>query len=307
MKRVAIAMAMAWIVVPAWCQDGMGGGKDEKKQEDKPAAAEDKIGKSKGPEILKKTAAELAKKKGYHADEKVTIPALGGRGGGQGQEPSWEGVVLIKGDLASMKGSAEICAKGAVTLVKDTKGAFVEPDKLQGQAAGQAGAFKNPQVLLGEVFRFAATSYTGNDEAVDGVDCKIVETTADPKTTEEQIKSTLDRAAKSMGGGGGGGGGGGQGPMGGMGGMLGNLANYVNKKESTSGYKVWIGKKDLLPYKCEWTLTIVVDKDKIPGGFGAQVPEKIEAATEVKISKYDEALEIDWPKEIRAKFGIAAK
>ncbi len=295
--KISMLLAFSLLVVPAWGQDEK---RDAKQDEKKP---EDKIGKMKAPETLKKALPEITKKKGYHVNEKVTIPALGGRGGGgQAQEPEFEGVVL-KGDLAAMKGALEVYAKGPVTLVKNTKGEFVDPEKLTGQEAQQGTAFKNPALLVAEVFHFLATSAFTNDEAVEGVDCKIVETFADPKTTEDQIKRLLDRISKQIpdqGGGGGGGGG-----MGGMGGMLGQLSNYVDKKASSSTYKMWLGKNDLLPYKIEWTLTIVVDKAKIPGGFGAQVPDKLEAMTVLKISKYDEALEVDWPKEIRAKFGIA--
>jgi hypothetical protein len=278
MNRMTLAAVFAAFGALGWAQDDA---KAEKKQDDK--KQEDKIGKKKAPEALKLAGAEMAKKKGYHAGEKITLPQLGGQGGGQ--EPSFDGIVLK--DICAMKGSAEVYAKQAVTLVKNTQGQFVDPEQLQGAEQTIAASFRNPWIFVQEVTsRFAATSGFGNDEAVDGVDCKVAETFADEKTTQEQIKEVSSRIGQLR--------------------QYGvrDISGFTDKKASNSSYKVWIGKTDLLIRKIEWTLTIAIDKNKIPGGFGQQMPDKVEAKTELTFSKYDESLDWEWPKEIKAKFGV---
>lgn len=275
MKGIILAFAMGGLVLPVWGQDRGGGQEGQDK---------DLIGESKAPVILKKVQGVVAKAKGYHASETVTTPQMGRGGQGGGETPSFEGIVVK--DVAAMKGSAELYAKATTVLVKSKQGQFLPPSSFNGQEGTIAGSFRNPAVVMAEYLRFAATAFYDGDEAVEGIDCRIVATTADERTLADQIKEISANMGelKRFG--------------------VGDISGYVDKKSSTSSYKAWVGKTDLKVYRLEWHLELIVDKDKIPGGFGQGLPDKIEASVEIKISKYDEELDWDWPKEIKAKFGV---
>ncbi len=249
------------------------------------AFGDDKIGNAKAPEILKKVHAELAKKKGWHVTEKIVLPQMpGGGGGGMPGDQSFDGVV--KKDFAALKGPVEAFCKGPITLVKNAQGKFVEPKDLDGQTGAIAAAVRNPVVIVTDVIRFAGPSTFTSEEKVDEFDCKVAETWADSKSTEEQLKGIVANIKLPA--------------------QAGNIdiMQFVDKKKSSSAYKAWIGKETLLFHKVEWTVTVVIDKGKIPGGFGDQLPDKVEAKYELAIKDYDKDLDVEVPKEIKARFGL---
>jgi len=252
------------------------------------AFGDDKIGNSKAPEIFKKVAAELAKKKGYHVVEKATVPGLGGRGGGGMpgmQDQSFDGVVKYK-DFAALKGAAEVYCKGAITLTKNPQGKYVEPKDLEGQDGMTAGAVRNPAVVYADALRFHGPATFTGDEKFGEIDCKVAETWADTASTEQQLKDVVKNIKLPA--------------------QAGNMdvMQIVDKKKSQSAYKIWVGKEDLLFHKIEWTITIAIDKTKVPGGFGAQLPDKLDAKVDIEIKDYDKDLDIEIPKEIKARFGL---
>lgn len=237
---------------------------------------EDKIGKDKAPGIVKKATAEVAKKKGMHFTEAVSISAM------QDQSSTFDGVQ--KKDFAAAKGSAEIYAKGAQYLVR-SGGTFVNPDKLQGQDGVAAGSFRNPYLFLQDVAKLAGTASWGNDAEVDGVACKVADLVADEATVKAQIKEFSDNLPQQAR-------------------QFGDVSNLIDSKKTTSTYKVYIGKKDLLIYKIEWVLKPVVKENALPPQVPMDQLEGLEAKTELTFKKYDEELDIDIPKEIQQKFGV---
>lgn len=249
------------------------------------AYGDDKIGNSKAPEVFKKVKAELDKKKGYHAAEKYTLGGLpGGGGGGLPGEQSFEGVV--KKDFAALKGSAEVYCKGAVTLVRNAQGQYVEPKQLDGQDGVVAGTVRNPAVVYADILRFSGAATFTSDEKLGEKECKIAETWADGASTEQQLKDIAKNIKLPA--------------------QAGNVdvMQFVDKKKSSSSYKVWVGKEDLLFHKIEWTISLSIDKTKIPGGFGDRMPDKIDAKYDIEIKDYDKDLDVEVPKEIKARFGL---
>ncbi len=252
------------------------------------AFGDDKIGTTKAPEILKKVASELSKKKGYHVTEQTVLPQVPGGGGGGGlpsaDDLKFEGIV--KKDCAALKGGAEAWCKGALILIRTKQGKYVEVKELSDDEKRIAGAVRNPAVIIADIFRFGgASSFTG-EETIQEIDCKIAETWADQKTAEEHLKEVVKfipipkQFAGNM-----------------------DITQFLDKKKSSSAYKAWVGKETLLFHRVEWTITAVIDKGKIPGGYGDRLPDKVELKIELVIKDYDKDLEIEVPKEITAKLG----
>lgn len=237
---------------------------------------EDKIGKEKAPGIVKKSTGEVGKKKGMHFTEAVSVSAM------QDQSSNFDGV--LKKDFAAAKGSAEIYAKGAQYLVR-SGGTFVNPDKLQGQDGIAAGSFRNPYLFLQEVAKLAGTASWGNDADVDGVACKVADLVADEATVKAQIKEFADNLPSQAR-------------------QYGDVSGYIDSKKTTSTYKVYIGKKDLLIYKIEWVLKPVIKENSLPPNVPVQGLDDLEAKTELAFSKYEEELDVEIPKEIQQKFGV---
>jgi hypothetical protein len=251
---------------------------DDKKDDKKD---EDKIGKSKAPEIMKKASTEIGKKKGYHAAETISMSGApqGAPGGGD-----YSGVV--KKDFMAFKGTLEIYGKGSSYLVH-SGGSYVPPEELKGQEAGQAAACKNPAVLLNELTRIAGSASYSNDADVDGHACKVLDLVADEAMVKEQLKELGKRIGSNLKQYG-----------------ITDVSGYLDPKKSTSLYKVYVGKNDLLVYKIEWSLKPHIKEGSVPGNVPIPNMDNIEAKTEVTISKYDEELDITIPKEIQTKFGV---
>src|SRR3982751_3826981 len=102
----------------------------------------DKIGKDKAQAVLKKVLAENLKKKSAAISESAEMAT-----GPRKLTGTFDGV--LRKDFAAVKGSAELYAKGAVTLV-NVGGRFDPPEELQGQDGAGAQGFKNPSLLIEE-------------------------------------------------------------------------------------------------------------------------------------------------------------
>lgn len=240
------------------------------------AYGDDKIGKSPAPEILKKIKGELDKKKGWHCKELLKFPGTGAK-----SEMSGEGIV--KKDFVALKGTNEIYSKGPRTLIKDAAEKFVEPKAFSGADAIWPKCYRNPYTLFSnDILRFAVGArWAKSDEMVDGTECKVAETQTDPGTRDDQLKEVMGTIPPPIAG---------WDPM-----------SINNPRKSTSAYKVWIGKEDLLIRKIEWVLTMVVDQSK---AAGYKFPDKIEATWTIEFSNYDEDLDTEIPKEIQKAFGV---
>jgi hypothetical protein len=243
-------------------------------------AAENPWEKMKAPQALAKSQAAWPKKKGCHVKMDVTSTLLSSELRAL-EKAEFEGK-LVK-DFMALRGAAEIYGRGPEKLVRQDN-AFVEPRRATGRLNRTATFCRNPAVAVGELLRFSAGATFGADEKVGDVECRIVETAADPKTLIDQIKELTGdlKALEAY--------------------YIKDLTAVTDKKKSTSAYKAWIAKATYLPARLEWTLTIAVDKKTIP--FGAdQVPDQFEASYVFLFTKYDSELQVEIPPPVKAKFG----
>lgn len=238
----------------------------------------DKIGKDKAPAAVVKSLAEMKKKKGWHFSQAVKLT------GPENQENKFDGVG--KKDFAAAKGSAEIYAKGAIYLV-ESGGKFVSPDTLSGPDAIRAGSFRNPALFFTvDLPRLAGGATWGTDGEADGKSCKVAELNADEALLKDQLKEFTDNFKSQLK-------------------QVGNVMGYVDLKQSKSAYRVYIGKEDLLVHKIEWTLKPVIKQNAFPPNVTPpQGLDKLEAKTELLVTKHDQELDLSLPKEIQARFGV---
>jgi hypothetical protein len=243
-------------------------------------ADEDAISKLKPTQALGKGRDAWGKKKGCHVKVEMTSTLLSTELRAL-EKAEFEGKLVR--DFLALRGTAELYAKGPEKLIRQDKD-FVEPRRATGRVNRIGIMLRNPAIVVAELFRFPAGAQYGADEKVDGVDCRILETNADEKTTVEQIKEISGnlKALEAY--------------------YIKDLTAVTDRKNSTSAYKAWISKSTLLPARLEWKLTIVVNKKAIP--FGAdEVPDQFEAAYVYLFPKYDSDLEIQVPPAVKAKLG----
>ena len=122
-------------------------------------------------------------------------------------------------------------------------------------------------------------------DTVNGVECKIAESSADEKTMVAQINEFAAKSAELRRFG------------------ISNISGYIDKKESRSLYKIYIGKSDLRIHKIVWELEPVIKAGSIPGGFEPPT-DQLKADYELKFSKFNEDLDIEIPKMVKKKFRI---
>lgn len=252
------------------------------------AAAQDKkdvdrIGKDKAQAVLKKVLAEVQKKKIAAISESAEMAT-----GPRKLTSTYDGV--LKKDFAAVKGSAEVYAKGPVTLV-NTGGRFDPPEDLQGQDGVGAQGFKNPSVLLDEVGRVASPAQFGPDEAVDGKDCKTIEMQADPALLRAQLKEfgeRLNRAFKNQ--------------IGFGGAQVFDFKNMLDEKGSMATYHLAVGKDDLLVYRLQYVIRPKIKPGSAPPTV--RLPEDLDQKVDVKFSKWDEDAPLDIPAVVKSKLGV---
>ncbi len=243
----------------------------------------DRIGREKPPAILKKALAEIAKKKGAAISEATEVAT-----GPRKLAGTFDGV--LRKDFAGVKGSAEVYAKGAAMLV-NTGGRFDPPEEIQGQDGAGAQSFKNPSLLIDEVGRVNSPLQYGQDESVDGKDCKSIDMMVDPALLRAQLKEfaeRLNRAFKSQ--------------IGFAGAQVFDLRNAMDEKASTATYHLCVGKDDLLVYRIQWVIRPKIKPGSLPPMV--RLPEDLDQKVDVKFSKWDEDVAFDVPAVVKAKLGV---
>lgn len=242
---------------------------------------DDKIGKDKPPAVAKKAVAESQKKKGAAITESAGISLP--------QRPisaRFEGVLLK--DFAGVKGSVEVYAKGAATLVR-VGDRFEPPENVKGPDQLNALGFKNPALLLAEVSRLAPVATFLSDDPGEGKDCKVLSLVGDEEYVKQHMKEIGARFASII-----------RSLPNGV--DPGNLAGYFDTKTAKSAYRMWVGKADLLVYRIEWTFS-AHPKAGTPGVAGVP-PFMMAAATDVRFSKWDEEIRFEIPGPVKSKWGI---
>jgi hypothetical protein len=254
---------------------GLGSGQDKKEV--------DKIGKDKAPTVLKKALAEIQKKKGSAIAESTEMAT-----GPRKLSNTFEGV--LRKEVAGVKGSAEVYAKGATMLV-NTGGRFDPPEDIQGQDALGAQSFRNPSLLIDEVGKNAAPQQFGQEESVDGKDCKSIDMLADAAQLRAQLKEWGERLNKTF-----------KNQIGFAGAQVFDLRNAMDEKASSASYHVCVGKDDLLVYRIQWVIRPKIKPGALPPMV--RLPEDMDQKVDVKFSKWDEDVPFDIPAVVKAKLGI---
>lgn len=247
------------------------------------ADAQDKIGKDKAPTVLKKALAEVQKKKSAMIFESAELAA----GPRRAPAATFEGVQ--RKDFAAVKGTAEIYARGATSLV-NLGGRFDPPEAVEGQEGAAAQSFRNPSLLLDELGRIASPPQFGPDELVDGKDCKVVDVALDPTLTRQYLREFGDRMNRALRG------------FGGGFGQVFDLKNAMDEKNTAGSYHVCVGKDDLLIYRIDFAIRPKIKPGSLPKEF--PVPDDMMQKIEVKFSKWDGENPIEIPAVIKAKLGV---
>lgn len=225
--------------------------------------------------VLQLGVSKTARLKGFHIDVKTR---------GAKFEGSYQGIA--KKDAAAVKGSAEIYAKGALSLVRDGN-SFVDPKTLdiQSDKAKAALAFRNPWISFGEMQQAAAAARFLEDEKVDGIDCRVVEAALNVEQKKAALQGFL-RGIKL--------------PV--------DPFQFIDLDKSTAVYKVWIGRKDLRIHKYTFELKPVTKGNLPPigrgGGGGLPSPEDLEGFSTVRLTRFEEDLDWEIPNEVRRRLGI---
>jgi hypothetical protein len=245
-------------------------------------ADEDKIGKLKPPQVLGKAQAAWLKKKGCHFKEDAVSTLLARDGGGEATA-NFEG--KLQKDFAAFTGAADAYARGKDKLIKARDGSYVEPRKADAALNRTGSILRNPWLTVNELARFAAPAAFAGEEKVGEADCTIVETAADEKSVQEQIKEVTGdlKSLEQY--------------------FIRDMSAVADRKKSSSLYKAWISKTDLLVAKVEWTLTIVMNKNAIPFDKD-QVPDQIAIKYTMHFTKYDTELELDIPAPVKRYFKL---
>lgn len=241
-------------------------------------ADENAMGKLKAPQVLAKAQLAWAKKNGCHVELDLAS-ALLSADLLEVEKAKFNGK-LLKG-LMALQGEAELYGRGPEKLIRKDK-EFVEPRAVDGKTNRVGIVTRNPAVVVADLFRFAAAATFGADEKIGDADCRILETAADEKAVGEHIKEvsgglkTLDKY------------------------FIKDLLSVSERKKSTSVYKAWLKKADLMPVRIEWTLTIVVSQGSIGGEDG---PGQFDVRCVYHFSKFDSELDVELPPPVRKKFG----
>jgi hypothetical protein len=243
----------------------------------------DKIGKDKAQVVLKKVLTENQKKKSSAISETAEMAT-----GPRKQTSTFDGVQ--RKDFAAVKGSAEIYAKGAATLV-NVGGRFDPPDDMQGQDGIGAQGFKNPSLLIDEIGKVTSPAQFGPDEMVDGKDCKTIEMAADPALLRAQLKEFGERLNRSF-----------KAQIGFGGAQVFDFKNMLDEKGSMATYHMAVGKDDLLIYRIQYVIRPKIKPGSAPPMV--RLPDDMDQKVDVKFSKWDEDVPFDIPGVVKTKLGV---
>ena len=261
-----------------------------------PKDTKDKIGKSKAPIVVKKAVLTSIKKKMASISEEVITDI-------DQRESKTKFTGIMKGEFSGVRGTSEIYTLKKSLLVRDSKDRLVAIKKLEVQGAIAALSYRTPLTFLGEVLRLAATAGYGATEKVDGVDCKILYLTADSVLVKQQLKEVSDRVGRAL-----------RARAANSKRLFagsffsGNLSSLFDLKKTRSAYSIWVGKKDLLIRKIEWTFTTEVKKNALPkdplNPRGGVQLKTVGVTTDLTFTDWGETQDFKIPREIRAKWGV---
>lgn len=233
---------------------------------------DDKIGERKAAQIVAMGVDATSRLKGYHC--KLSTSAAG-------EGPMEHDGVILR-DVAAMTGAYDVYARADKYAVKHGE-RFVSPQEVDGEEGAKYAAFRNPHLFLGDLTKLAGTARWTGEEEVDGAPCKVAELLADDKTLMAQFDELTKKVKRLR--------------------EFGKISGYLDRKESRSVFKVWIAHSDLRIRKIVWDLEPRVKKGALPPGVDIPT-DKLRAHYELTHSQFDEALEVDIPKEAKAKLGI---
>ncbi|HVR85711.1 MAG TPA: hypothetical protein VMU54_15440, partial [Planctomycetota bacterium] len=152
-------------------------------------------------------------------------------------------------------------------------------------------SFKNPSLLIDEVGKASSLPQFGQDETVDGKECKTIDLQADPALLRAQLKAwgeRLNQAFKSQ--------------IGFAGAQVFDLKNAMDEKGSMATYHVCVGRDDLLVYRIQWVIRPKIKPGSVPPTL--RLPEDMDQKVDVKFSKWDEDVPFDIPAVVKAKLGV---
>jgi hypothetical protein len=238
------------------------------------SGGDDKIGKKKPAQIVPETARETLKQKGVHV--KVEGKALE-------QSLSLEGI--MRGDFSFLKGTVHLFLKADKTLV-ESENKYLPPDELGGAEGGIGAATKNPGQMVAEFGMCPAKAKFEGDEKVGEVECKVVTAEAEKDLIVRQVREISSKVKEAK--------------------TIGDMSAMLDKQQSTSKYKAWIGKSDLKIYKMEWALN---PKFVIPPGLpvppgATDFLKRLEGTYTVTFADYNKDIDVEVPKEVKKKLGV---
>lgn len=233
--------------------------------------------------VVKKAVAETQKKKSAAIAEKSGLQTTG-------RPLSYDFQGVMKKDFAGVVGAMEVYSKGPAALAK-LDNQFVEPRSLKGEPGLKAMSFRNPSLFFNEILRLAPDGWFGKDADVGGVGCREIGLSADAALLKMHLKEAGDRIGTAL-------------AEATRGIVSGNASSYMDEKNSSSAYKVWVGKEDNLIYKIEWVVKPKIKANAIPKELGAANLANLQLTIEVTFSKWDEEVDFAIPPGIAAKWGV---
>lgn len=239
----------------------------------------DRIGRDRAPVVALKVLTEAQKKKSAAIAETTQLGLTGET------TSTFEGV--MKKDVAAVKGSAEVYARGRNYVIR-VGDRYDLATRLRGEEAILAAAFRNPAVMLAEAARLVPGAVYLDDEEVDGKDCKGISLPADARTLKEHLAEMADLVQKQL-----------TGFARDL--FSGKLTSYLDEKLSTSRFVLWVGKADLLIHKMEWIIETETRQASLPPGVQ---PFRVTRRCSVKFSRWDEDLTLDVPAPVKARLGL---
>lgn len=258
------------------------GEKETEEEKEEEAEAEDKTERLKAPGGVAASVRNMLKLKGLLFTEAFSAGF---------RRSTLEGE--MKKDFCKMTGNTEVYNRRNITLIKDKGGRFAPPDKVTGEEEKRDIMARSPVAFYSMISACARSAVWMDEEELDDVACRVLECRADAKMMKEQVKEycSSGRVGREFG--------------------FFDMADFVDYEQTTSIFKVWIGKEDLRIYKILWNLDPVAKDNAIPGGrpgMGRPDLRAGESASAVEYTftfrEHDEEPEIDIPAVIRSKLKV---
>lgn len=240
------------------------------------ALAADNFEKLTAPALAVKAIQNTQKQQGYHTILGIEVM----------QQPvSIEGVV--RGDLLHATGEPEAFARGSSTVVKNTDGTWVTPDKADGRTGQMAAAIEHPNVLLNLISRATKSAKFDGDgtEDVNGVACRKITCVGDKEAKKASVEALVAMRRE--------------------GGKTGGVfnASVFDIERSVLVYTIYASTADGLVYQVKSDLDAVIDKNKSRMGPAAGMPGGFALKRTIDFKQYNGELEFEVPPAAAAKLG----